>query len=130
MFSTRWLNPRGSGLILIVDDEEGVRLIAKSILEECGYEVITACDGAEGVDVFRARHRDIAMVLLDMVMPRKSGRDAFIEMQRIDSSLRVLLASGFRLDERVEAVGVKEFIQKPYSLIKLAKAVYSIINAG
>lgn len=121
----------GSGLILLVDDEECVRLMARSILEECGYDVITAVDGEEAVNIFRERHGEIDLVILDMVMPRKSGKDAFIEMQKIDPSLKVLLASGFRLDERVKEVmelGIKAFVQKPYSITKLSGTVYSIIS--
>jgi PAS domain S-box-containing protein len=124
--------PHGSGIILVVDDEESVRIVAKSILEECGYDVILATDGAEAVEIFRDRFIEIRAVVLDMVMPKKSGRDAFIEMQKIDPDFKVLLSSGFRLDERVEEVmklGVKGFIQKPYTMKKLAEAVYKILNA-
>lgn len=125
--------PHGTGLILVVDDEESVRIVARSILEECGYSVIIACDGEEAVNIFREHHQDINAVLLDMVMPKKSGRDAFIEMQGIDPGFRVVLSSGFRLDERVEEVmklGVKSFIQKPYTLKKLADEIHKVIKSG
>ena len=122
--------PHGAGLILVVDDEESVRMVARSMLEECGYKVMLAADGEEGVRIFREVYGEIVCVILDMVMPKKSGKDAFMEMRQIDPEVKVLLASGFRQDERVEAImnmGASGFIQKPYSLKKLADVVHGII---
>ncbi|HOS96500.1 MAG TPA: cache domain-containing protein [Deltaproteobacteria bacterium] len=123
--------PRGEGLILVVDDEEVMRHTASTILGKCGYRVITAMDGEEGVRVFRERHHEINAVLLDLVMPRKSGEQAYLEMKRIDPNLKVILTSGFRKDERVDmalSCGINGFIQKPYSLERLAHAVYELVR--
>jgi len=122
---------RGSGLILVVDDEEIIRQTARAILEECGYTVVLAHNGEEGVRIFKARHDKIKAVLLDMVMPKKSGKEAYLEMRAIDPDLKVLLSSGFKQDERVESViklGVQSFIQKPYSLDTLSRAIFTVIN--
>jgi CheY-like chemotaxis protein len=124
---------RGSGLILVVDDEEIIRQTAQAILEECGYTVVLAHNGEEGVQVFKARHHEIKAVLLDMVMPKKSGKEAYLEMRAIDPDLKVLLSSGFKQDERVESVldlGVRGFIQKPYSLDTLSRAIFAVIDNG
>lgn len=123
--------PRGSGLILVVDDEEMIRQVAQSILVECGYEVIFARDGVEGIEIFKQSHTEINAILLDMVMPRMAGKETYIEMRKIDPGLKVLLASGFKQDERVKAVlgmGVQGFIQKPYTLQSLAVAIDRIIK--
>jgi two-component system, cell cycle sensor histidine kinase and response regulator CckA len=123
--------PKGEGLILVVDDEESLRQTAKAILEECGFDVILAENGEEGVMVFEERHGEIKAVLLDMLMPKKSGKEAYLEMKKIDPGLKVLLASGFRQDERVESVlnlGVQGFVQKPYSLESLSKSIFAVIN--
>jgi PAS domain S-box-containing protein len=123
--------PKGEGLILVVDDEEFLRQTAKAILEECGFDVILAENGEEGVMVFEERHGEIKAVLLDMLMPKKSGKEAYLEMKKIDPGLKVLLASGFRQDERVESVlnlGVQGFVQKPYSLESLSKSIFAVIN--
>lgn len=120
----------GEGLILVVDDEEVVRQTAKVILEECGYQVIIAEDGVQGVEIFRKRHREIAAVVLDMVMPRMIGKDAFVEMKSIQKDVKVLLSSGFKQDERVESVislGVRHFIQKPYTIQNLSRAIHQVV---
>lgn len=121
----------GEGLVLVVDDEPVIRETAKSILEECGYHVILAENGEEGVAKYREQCAEIDLVVLDMVMPKKSGKEAYLEMKIINPAIKVLLASGFRHDERVEEVlqlGVNAFIQKPFTLAKLSKAVKDILR--
>jgi PAS domain S-box-containing protein len=121
----------GEGLILIVDDEEIMRQTAKSILEECGYNVILAENGEEGVKLYESRSTEIKAIVLDMVMPKMSGKQAYIEFSKINKNVKVLLASGFKQDGRVESIlelGVNGFIQKPYSLIKLANSLHQIIS--
>jgi PAS domain S-box-containing protein len=121
----------GSGLILIIDDEEIIRTTARHMLEECGYRVITAVNGEEGIALYRDRHDEISVVLLDMAMPRKSGVETFAEIKTINPSVKILLTSGFKQDERVQkllAQGVEDFIQKPYSLIELSRKIKAIIG--
>ncbi len=124
--------PRGEGLILVADDEPVMRRLARSILEESGYRVLLAKNGLECVSLYAQHQGEIKMVLLDMAMPVKSGDEAFKEMKAMDGNVKVLLASGFRKDERVDkilAAGAARFIQKPYTLEKLSKTVYEIINS-
>lgn len=122
--------PMGDGLLLVVDDEPSICQAAKSILEECGYQVILAENGEVAVSIYSQRSHEIKAVVMDMIMPKKSGIDAFIEMKRIDPDVRVLLASGFMQDERIAALtelGVREVIKKPYTMYKLAKTVARIM---
>ncbi len=124
---------RREGLILIIDDEEMVRKLAETILTKCGYMVISAPGGEEGIKIFREKYRDIKAVLLDLAMPGLSGDMVYDRLKDIDSNVRVLLASGFRQDERVNAVlkkGVNMFIQKPYTLEKLAGAIQAVTGTG
>ncbi|MFH1020307.1 MAG: PAS domain S-box protein [Pseudomonadota bacterium] len=123
--------PRGEGLILVVDDDELVRGMAEEVLSAVGYTVLTAANGQEGVDLYRQHRERIKAVLLDMAMPVMSGREAFIGMQKINPGVKVLLASGFRKDNRVEEIlrlGVKDFLQKPYTITKLASAIKKVIE--
>lgn len=122
---------RGEGVILVVDDEEVMRQTAKSILMECGYTVLSAENGMQAVEIFRDHKDEIRAVLLDMVMPKMSGRQTYIEMARIDENVQVLLVSGFKQDHRVESIlrlGVKGFIQKPYTLKILANRLYQLLQ--
>ena len=117
---------RGSGTVLVVDDEENVRRLAAKILEECGYTVLTAADGAEGVKLFGALAGGVDLVLLDLMMPVLSGREAFQRMRELRPAVRVLLSSGFRHDARVHELlnaGVVGFVEKPFTFQSLSRAV-------
>ena len=122
---------KGEGLILVIDDEDIVRLMAENILMECGYEVISAANGREGVELFKNKHDSIKAVLLDMAMPGMSGKEVFIDLKKINPGVKVLLASGFRQDYRVDEalrLGITGFIQKPYSLGELSKKIKEITS--
>jgi PAS domain S-box-containing protein len=123
---------RGEGLVLVVDDDAVVRDMAESILRIAGYGVLTAENGRDGVGKYRQHQAEIRAVLLDMAMPVMSGGEAFAEMKRIDPEVKVLLASGFRRDERVEEIleqGVKDFLQKPYTMAALTLAIKKVIDS-
>lgn len=123
--------PMGEGLILVIDDEYILRRIAKSILTECGYTVITAEDGKEGIEIFTQRHSEIKAVLLDLIMPKISGEKVYKELLNIDKDVKVLLTSGFKQDHRVEVafdLGIDGFIQKPFTMRALAKKLNEILK--
>jgi len=118
--------PRGEGVVLIVDDEAGMREVAGTILQELGYSVLLAEDGDEALGVFRERKDEIDMVLLDVIMPRRSGRQVYSEMKKIDPGVKVLFASGYWQDggdEDLSSLDDAHFIQKPYTLQAIAEAV-------
>jgi signal transduction histidine kinase/CheY-like chemotaxis protein/HAMP domain-containing protein len=122
----------GSGTILIIDDEEIVRSIAKTILEEAGYTVLLAVNGEEGVRIYRENQQEIAGVLLDLVMPKMQGHEVFENIKVLNPEVKVLMASGFVNDERAQealTMGVKGFIQKPYSLEGLSSAVAKLLHS-
>ncbi|MEI6205772.1 MAG: ATP-binding protein [Desulfuromonadales bacterium] len=122
--------PMGEGLLLVVDDEPFIRQAAQSILEECGYKVLLAENGEVAVSRFREHSDEIRAVVMDMIMPKKSGLDAYIEIRQIRPDVRILFASGFMQDERIAALGemgIREIINKPYSMRTLAEAVARIL---
>ena len=123
--------PRGRGRILLVDDQEPVREVAKDMLEALGYEVITAADGLEGVSRYRDLWREIDLVILDMVMPNMSGGDCFRRMREINPKARVVLSSGYSMDGSIQGVmkeGILAFIQKPYRLEELSRVVGTAVG--
>jgi len=106
-----------SGLILVIDDEESIRDIASMLLEEMGFEVITAVDGQDGVAVFRQQQHRVTGVLLDMTMPRMNGEDCFRELRSINPDIKVILSSGYSAEDataQFHGKGLAGFIQKPY----------------
>lgn len=122
--------PMGQGLLLVVDDEPFIRQAAKAILEECGYEVLVAENGEAAVTMYREQSSAIKAVVMDMIMPKKSGMEAFVDIRQIRPDVKVLFASGFMQDERIvalEKMGVRDFIKKPYSMKMLAAAVARIL---
>ncbi|MBU2515789.1 response regulator [bacterium] len=122
---------RGEGLILVVDDEEIVRSLAEEILEECGYTIITAENGLQAVEIFREKQAEIKLVVLDLIMPKMSGNEAYKKIKKIDPKVKVLLVSGFKQDDRIQTVldmGITGFLQKPYDLYALANAVKKCLS--
>ncbi len=119
---------RGSGTILVVDDEEIVRETAKSTLEHFGYEVLLAADGQEALECLR-RAPQVGLVLLDLTMPVMSGEEALIEMRRLRPDLRVILSSGYNEIEairRFQGQGLSGFLQKPYTAEVLGEKVKAV----
>jgi signal transduction histidine kinase len=125
-------NWRGQGLLLVVDDEETVRAVAKSMLERAGFSVLVACDGNAGVELFRRHSDQIVAVLLDLTMPRMNGEETFREMRRIRPDVRVVLTSGYAEQDTVHQFAVKGlagFIQKPFQFDKLLEKVRQIVES-
>jgi len=123
----------GTGTVLVVDDEEIVRRIAKNTLESWGYRVLLAENGQAAVERFAQKPDDISLVLLDLTMPVMNGEQAFQQMKRIRPSVRVILTSGY--DEadamgRFVGDGLAGFLQKPYTASRLAERVKRVMEAG
>lgn len=123
----------GRGLVLVADDEEDVRMVVRAMLESMGYDVIEAADGAEAVDLFRERHAEVGLVLLDLMMPRLTGDQAFEEMRRIDPAVKALLASGYDESGRVGEIvagGFGGFLQKPFRRGELGRKIESVLGGS
>ncbi|HWD98490.1 MAG TPA: response regulator, partial [Bryobacteraceae bacterium] len=119
----------GSGTILIVDDEPVVSRTARLTLQRYGYTVLTAQNGKEAVDLFRAVAPEIDLVLLDMTLPAMPGEAVFRELRAIRPDVRVLATSGYSEAEAFSRFGdeIDGFIQKPYKAAKLAEKVHEIL---
>ena len=115
-----------AGTALLVDDEELVRDVAGAMLSSLGYEVLTASDGREGVELFRRERDRISLTVLDLRMPVMDGKKAFEEIRSIDPSARVVISTGFSGDEdvgRMKAMGAAAILSKPYSYGEIARLV-------
>jgi len=108
---------RGAGTILIVDDEETIRETASAMLEEIGFDILTASDGLEGVATYRQHQQKIVAVLLDMTMPNLDGAGCFHALKQINPQVKVILSSGYNEQDSTQKFDNQElagFIQKPY----------------
>jgi two-component system cell cycle sensor histidine kinase/response regulator CckA len=117
---------KGHGEVLLVEDELLLREAATSALESLGYVVHAAGDGAAGLEAFRDHHATLLAVLLDLKMPVMGGREAFLEMHRIDPDVPVLVCTGFGENEEVQALrsqGAVGMLSKPYRIADLAEAL-------
>jgi CheY-like chemotaxis protein len=122
---------RGSGTVLVIDDEETIRIVAKAILSACGFTVILAEDGATGLDSFEKHADRINIVLVDMVMPKRSGRETIAEIRKRKPDVKIVLSSGFSRDEKVNEVlrqGADDFIQKPYTFDNLTEVLRRLLG--
>ena len=114
--------PAASRTVLLVDDEEQVRLSTARMLESGGYRVLTAADGQEGVDMFEAAGDTVDLVLLDLSMPRLSGRQALQALRRTRPAVKVLVCTGY--GARQEGLGpVEGILTKPFMRDQLLRAV-------
>ena len=126
--SVEW---RGSGSVLVVDDEEGVREVTTLMLQAAGFDVLTANDGREGVEALRKHSEKIVAVLLDMTMPNMDGETAFPEIRRLKSDVPVILMSGYNEHEatsRFAGKGLAGFIQKPYGHMDLIGKLRQVLE--
>lgn len=121
----------GGGTVLVVDDERVVREVARRLIKFAGFEVITASNGPEGLEIFEMKKDEIDCVLLDMTMPMMSGREVFDKLVKIDSDARIIISSGYNESEVTPQFKNERFVgfvQKPYNYPKLYQAIWSAMT--
>lgn len=122
---------RGTGTILVVDDEPVVREVAQAALERLGYRVLLAEDGKTALDMFDKHSGLVSVVLLDLTMPEMDGLEAFQRLKAMRPQVKVLLSSGYNEAEatnRFEGLGLAGFVRKPYTSQRLAEKIKSALE--
>ncbi|MFQ5738194.1 MAG: PAS domain S-box protein [Acidobacteriota bacterium] len=122
---------KGTGTILIVDDDEASLAVCESLLQALGFQTLTAGNGHDGLRIYERKHRDIELVLLDSTMPVLDGEETSREMFLINSRARILLMSGYseeQVTSRLSGQDVAGFIQKPFRLADLAAKVQGALK--
>ena len=117
--------------VLVVEDEEQIRKLARRVLEQLGYVVLEAVDGVHGLTVYQEEQARIAAVILDLTMPKKSGLEVLATLRRLNPAVRVILSSGYsaaaqKLD--LPRLGVMAFLQKPYVPNELARTLRNVLD--
>ena len=122
---------KGTGTILLVDDEEMVLEVGERFLKVMGYQVLTAREGREAIEVYQ-KHRDtIDLVLLDIIMPNMKGGEVFDRLKEINPEVKVLLSSGYSIDGEASQIlerGGSGFIQKPFDMNQLSQSIRAMLG--
>lgn len=120
------------GVALVIDDDEGVRDLAREVLERAGMHVLCAEDGRSGVHAFEQHADEIRVVLLDRTMPELSGADTLQAIRSIRSDTPVVLVSGYsqeRVQDELGEMGLAGFLKKPFAPETLLERIADVLDA-
>ena len=123
--------PGGTETLLVIEDEDMLRELLRTSLQSAGYTVLTAVDGQEAIDLFEQHRSEIHLVLSDIGLPKLTGFDIFRKMKSMKPDLKFVLASGFiepQSKSEIFKEGVKDFVQKPYSVYQVLRMVRTILD--
>jgi len=118
--------------VLLVDDEEPVRETTEAMLEVLGYNVETAPNGIEALEIYNKKKDVIDVVLLDMSMPKMSGKETLIKLLEINPSIKVIISSEYDIDGPVKElleIGATTAFQKPFRMQELKKLLSDVLDA-
>lgn len=121
---------KGSGTIMVVDDEEYILNADKAMLTELGYDVLLANGGHEALRLFDENKDRISLIILDLIMPDLGGETVYDRVKASQPDIRVILSSGYSLEGQAESIlkkGCDGFIQKPYNLAQLSRKIREIL---
>ncbi len=122
---------KGSGTILVVDDEEYILKADEAMLTELGYDVLLAKGGKEAIQVFNQNKDRITLLILDLIMPDLNGEAVYVHVKSLRPQTRVILSSGYSFEGQAGSVlnnGCDGFIQKPYNLRQLSQKIKEVLN--
>jgi two-component system, cell cycle sensor histidine kinase and response regulator CckA len=125
--------PTCAELILLVDDEQPMLEFGRDILADHGYRVITATNGAEAIERYREHANDVAMVILDLIMPRMDGGQTYIELKKINASVKAMFCTGYTSDEVISSLLQEEHlraVRKPFQIEEFVGTVRAVLDDG
>ncbi|MCO5165523.1 MAG: PAS domain-containing protein [Planctomycetes bacterium] len=123
------LPPRGQEAVLLADDEPAIRRAVRRLLEGFGFEVLVARDGEEALAVFERARAQVRAVVLDLTMPRLSGREVLQRLRALDPDVPVVITTGYGTEGLAEEPGVAAVLSKPYQPADLARTLRRVIDA-
>jgi len=122
---------RGTEMILFVDDDDIVIQVGKDMIESLGYEVWTAKNGKEAIEICKKNMDKIDMVMLDIIMPVMDGGETYDKLKGINPDIKVLLSSGYGINGQATEIlnrGCNGFIQKPFDMKTLSKKIRNVLD--
>jgi len=117
--------------VLVVEDDDSLRDLLKTMLEAHDFKVLTATDGLDAVEVFTKNKESIGVVLSDLGLPYLAGWDAFLRMKKINPELKGILASGYfhpNVKEEIIKSGADNFVQKPYNTPEIVAMLHRMLE--
>lgn len=121
----------GHESVLLVDDEERILNVGRTICRALGYTVFTADSGEQALKIYKEKKSDINVVVLDMIMPGMDGLEVFMALKKINPEIKVLLSTGYAIDENAQEMlkqGCKGYILKPYSVVDFSHKLREILE--
>ncbi len=122
----------GTETVLVAEDDEDVRCLTRDVLQKYGYKVVEARDGEDAVSKFLEHAKAIRLLILDVVMPKKNGKEAFEEIRKIRPDIRAIFVSGYAADI-IEKKGITEgsmyYLSKPISPDTLLRKIRDVLDA-
>lgn len=121
----------GHESVLLVDDEQRILDVGRTICKALGYTVFTAASGQEALEIYAEKKNDINIVVLDMIMPGMDGLAVFIALKKLNPDIKVLLSTGYAIDENAQEMlrqGCKGYILKPYSVVDFSHKLREILG--
>jgi len=121
----------GHESVLLVDDEQRILDVGRTICKALGYTVFTAASGQDALKIYAKKKNDINVVVLDMIMPGMDGLDVFIALKKINPDIKVLLSTGYAIDENAQEMlrqGCKGYILKPYSMLDFSHKLREVLG--
>lgn len=131
LLAAKALPKGGTETILVAEDESDVRNLVEAVLSKFGYQVILAVDGQDAIDKFEANRDKVKLILMDVVMPKKSGKEAYDAIRRLQADARVLYSSGYTKDfiqSRGELDEETDIILKPAHPMELLRKVREMLD--
>jgi len=122
---------KGTETVLLVDDEDIIVSIGEKILKRMGYDVITAKNGKEAIELYKENKASVDIVVLDMIMPEMGGGETYDKLKEINPSVRVLLSSGYSIEGQASEIlkrGCDGFIQKPFRMRLLSRKIRELLD--
>jgi CheY-like chemotaxis protein len=122
---------KGSGTVLLVDDEDMIIDVGGQLLEQLGYKILAAKNGGDAIDIYAKKQAHIDIIILDMVMPDMGGGETYDKLKEINPQVIVLLASGYSIDGQATEIlnrGCNGFIQKPFDIKDLSFKLNELLN--
>jgi len=122
---------KGTGTILLIDDEQMILDVGRELLEELGYTVLPVLGGRDAVDAFEKKQDKVDLVIMDMIMPEMSGSETFDRLKEIKPDAKILLSSGYSINGQAAKIlrrGCDGFIQKPFNMHQLGDKIHKILK--